>query len=88
MKFLIIIVSLFLTENSFGYDCPESTNLDDASARHKCLNKVLTHWQEQIQKRVIKKWQKAYSNGGGLAKAGSWKVWANPEVERHLRGFK
>ena len=59
MRGLIFIVILSLPMVSSGYNCPDSTNLDDKSSREKCLYKVLTHWKAIYEKRVIQEWQRA-----------------------------
>ena len=58
-KIFIIILGLSLPAVSFAYQCPDSTNLGDASARDKCLYKILSHWKEVNVKFLIKDWQKA-----------------------------
>ena len=85
MKTILILV-LFFASQSFGYSCPESSDLTDLTARGRCLNNVLTHWQVEIEKRVIRKWQETYKKGG-LAGAGHYTVYISqePNLNRLIR---
>ncbi len=56
---LIFIAILSLPMVSSGYQCPDSTNLKDASARGKCLYKIISHWKEVTERYLIKDWQRA-----------------------------
>ena len=61
-KYIILIISLLFTAQSFGYSCPDSTDLNDPSARSKCLYKVLTHYRDELVKDIVQHWQTRYRN--------------------------
>ena len=65
MKNLLIIISLFFAGSSFANLCPESTDLTDLSARHRCFYKILQSYQKGAEKAFIKEWQKHYRNTRG-----------------------
>ena len=82
----IIGLLLIIPAWSFAVNCPENANLDDKSSRVKCLVRALTHWEKEIEKRIIKKWQTPYYKKptGGEARAGNWRVYSDKSVEDNL----
>ena len=73
-----VFCAVFWASWSFGFSCPEASDLTDLTARQRCLNNVLTHWQVEIEKRIIKKWQHAYKKDG-LAGAGKYTIYISQE---------
>ncbi len=84
--YYILTIVLALPMWSFAVNCPENTNLDDKSSRNKCIVQALTHWEKEIEKRIIEKWQNAYYKKptGGDARAGNWRVYSDKSVEDNL----
>ena len=62
VKKIFLVGCLLFTAQAFGYNCPDSTNLDDDTARAKCLYKILNHYKESAETKFIKQWQRDYKN--------------------------
>ena len=75
MKYLILLIALSFSTFSYGFSCPEDTNLNDKSARDKCFYNIMIHWQRVAEKIIIKTWQdgvagRAFGRGNTQLKGG------------------
>ena len=69
MKILTLLIALSFSTFSYGFSCPDDTDLNDKSARDTCFFNVLSHWQRILEKMLIKEWQDVQT---GRSRSSHW----------------